>query len=243
VIEKNIEIRYRLVFDDGTEHIFDVLLDGQTLEQIRPAPEDPPAWARAEHGSMPFCEGAHQGDFCPAALALHDLVKRCRALLSYTEVTAYVETAERTCVKRTSMQKVLSSLVGLLLATSGCPALAVLKPLARFHLPFATRRETLFRAASCYILGEYFRREQGLAGPPTLEGLGEAYKRVHLVNLSLSRRLRELPGGDANLNALVLLDVFAQDIALSIESDLRDLRNLFEGYVDAGNRHDPYAAS
>ena len=240
---KNIEIRYRLVFDDGTEHVFDVLLDGRTLDQIRPLPENPPDWARAEHDDLPFCAEAHEGPYCPAALALNELVTRFRALLSYTEVTAYVETADRTYVKRTSMQKVLSSLVGLLLATSGCPALNVLKPLARFHLPFATRRETLFRAASCYILGQYFQRERGYAGPPTLEGLGEAYKQVHLVNLSLSRRLREIPGGDANLNALVLLDVFAQDIAMSIESDLRDLRTLFDHSADASQQRNPFAAS
>ncbi len=224
-------IRYTLECDDGEVYRFDVRLDPDTLKQIRPEPVDPPPWTFIYDEERALCGVADSEECCPAALSLLDLTEHCAALLSYTQVTAHVETPERTYVRRTSVQHVLSSLLGLLMATSGCPCLALLKPLARFHLPFATRQENMFRVAGTYFLGEYFRQRNGQETGFDLDGLREAYKRIHFVNLSLARRLRELPGGDANLNALVLLDVFAQGISHAIDRHLQELGPLYEDYI------------
>ena len=64
------------------------------------------------------------------------------------------------------------------MATGGCPALAKLRPMARFHLPFATREETLFRSASAYLLGQYFLKERGEPHELGLEGLGALYEEI-----------------------------------------------------------------
>jgi hypothetical protein len=46
--------------------------------------------------------------------------------------------------------------MGLLIAGSSCPYTHFFKPMARFHLPFANKDETLWRAAATYLLARYF---------------------------------------------------------------------------------------
>jgi Domain of unknown function (DUF6901) len=52
---------------------------------------------------------------------------------------------ERSYFKKTTMQKGIVSLLGILLVSSGCPVMAKLRPMVRFHLPFASMLATTFR--------------------------------------------------------------------------------------------------
>lgn len=227
-----IEIRYRIQCDDDTTYEFPVILDARTLDRVGEFPGVPPAWTRLEQWEEGLCELDRRTHlYCPLALALVDVVEHFRELLSYTEVTATVETPQRIYVKRTTVQRVLSSLIGLLMATSGCPSMAFLKPLARFHLPFATREETLFRVVGAYLFGQYILHHRGIPCDLELDKLREAYARIHAINLGLARRLRDVAGGDANVNAVVLLDLFAQEFPPAIDEHMEEMAYLFAEYL------------
>lgn len=230
--EATFHIRYNILPDDGAAQDFIVELDAHTLNRVGLPMESPPEWARLNGCAGEACGLDHKShQHCPVALSLVDVVDRFRELLSYTEVTVTVETPQRTFVKRTTVQRALSSLIGLLMATSECPGLSFLKPLARFHLPFATREETLFRVAGTYLLGQYLRQSQGKPADMQMEFLSKAYARLHAINLSLAERLRHVSGTDANVNALVLLDLLAQEFPPAIEEKMQEIAHLFEAYL------------
>lgn len=107
---------------------------------------------------------------CPMAVRLVPLVALFDKVRSYDDVTAQVESDERTVTKRTSVQKVLRSLMGLLSASSDCPRIEFLKPMAHYHLPFSSREETVYRVVSTYLLAQYFLRQQGKPADAGLEG-------------------------------------------------------------------------
>jgi hypothetical protein len=152
--------------------------------------------------------------------------------LSYDAVDVEVITAERTVVKHTTAQRTISSLMGLVTATSGCPHTDYLKPLARFHLPLASEEETIFRASAMYLLAQYFRHKQGLEADLELRGLTQRYRELHEVNLAMAQRLRAATSTDAAANAVVLLDLFAKSLPYAIEESLGEIAYLFKPYFD-----------
>lgn len=241
---KCIDILYRLVVDADTQQEFRVRIDSTTLQHQVPAVEAPPEWTSLGNHRCTHCPlDRALNEHCPAALSLVSLMELSNELLSYTEVDAFVETPERTFSKRCSTQKALSSLVGLCMATSGCPSMSLLKPMARFHLPFATREETIYRAASSYLLAQFFLHRKGQTQDLELEEFQAAYDRIHEVNMSMASRLRSISLGDASINALVLLDLFAHSMPLAAEGKLGTLRYLYEDFLrsgaDGGSAVDP----
>ena len=86
-------------------------------------------------------------------------------LVSYDKVRVTVESEERSVVATLSAQQALASLMGLIMASSGCPRTAVFRPMARFHLPFSSESETAYRVAAMYLLAQHFiasrRRQAG----------------------------------------------------------------------------------
>lgn len=226
--ENALQIRYRFQCRDGQDFDFLVRLDAKTLEHLFDEQRPWPEWTRLTEGQ---CEGCplDPGSYarCPLALSLVKLVEHSGQILSYAHMVATVETPERTVSKETTAQKGVSSLLGLLIAASGCPHTAFLKPMARFHLPFATREETMYRAVSTYLVGQYFRHHRGKASDLDLTGLRAAYKRMQTVNAGLAKRLRNTCEGDANVNAISLLDLFAQEMPTAIEEKLGGIEYLF----------------
>jgi len=222
---------------------FEVLLDGDTLNHRRVLREDPPAWAHLDHHQCRNCPlNIAEHPYCPVALSLVELVERFEQLVSFAEVEVTVKTRERSYHKITTMQQALSSLVGLHMATSGCPTLDLLKPMARFHQPFATREDTVFRAASTYLLRQYFRKKRGEPADMNLEGLRAAYQGIHNINVAMADRLRSVSRGDAHINAIVILDLFAQEVPMTIADNLRDIDYLFEDVSeDDGDQRDAAA--
>ena len=71
-----------------------------------------------------------------------------KTLVSFDTVGVTVTQAERTVYAETSAQQAMSSVLGLIMATSGCPWTDHLRPMARFHLPFASEAETVYRSVS-----------------------------------------------------------------------------------------------
>ena len=214
-----------------------ITLDPTTLVQIHEPHDTPPAWTLLGHHQCSVCPLDVVGDArCPAAVSLVELVESFRDLLSYSDVEVLVVTQHRTMFRRTTVQKALSSLMGLYMATSGCPILGRLKPMARFHLPFATREETIFRAVGAYLTAQYFLQKKGLPFDLNLDGLREMYDEIHQVNVDMTSRLRHVSSGDASVNAVVLLDLFAQELPYSISENLSDLQPLFSPFLENAQR-------
>jgi len=234
--ENFFEIRYR--FENVGVTVasgvldFTVRLHQKTLEHVRPEMPEPPDWARLEVNQCRHCPlDPTVHTYCPVALSLVDVVEVFNPLLSFTAIEATVETPERTFTKQTTMQRALSSLIGLYMATSGCPNMDLLKPMARFHLPFATREETIYRAASSYLLAQYFLRQRGEEADLECLGLQRAYENIHKVNMGMAERLRSFSQGDASINALVLLDLFAHALPPAIDLKLKSLQYMFVPYL------------
>ena len=223
-----LSIRYRFTMPDGAEEVFNVQLDPRSLEPVGRPTESPPEWTALDFHQCPHCPfSVASHAHCPLAAALVDLVERCGRLISYDRIHVEVITAERRVSQDTTAQIGLSSLMGLLIATSGCPHTAFFKPMARFHLPLATEQETIYRATSTYLLGQYFAARDGRPADLELHGLAEVYRSIETVNAFVARRLRGAIETDSASNALILLDMYAKALPYVIENSVEELRDLF----------------
>lgn len=222
---------YRFLFDDHNTIEFPIEIDAKSLDYIPPQRSNPPHWAELGYhrcGNCTLCEQAVP--YCPVAVNLMPLLELCGALISYESVTLEVVTQERTISGKTTMQRALSSLLGLIMATSPCPHTEYLKPMARFHLPLASDDETVYRSTSMYLLGQYFRHLDGLTPTFELDELKERYQHLQTVNKALAKRFRAAISEDATINAIILLDLLSRSVAWSIEDGLEEIRPLFRAY-------------
>lgn len=170
---------------------------------------------------------------CPLARALSGFVHGFDAFYSYEMAVVEVVTAQRTMTTTHPLQDSMASILGLVGATSGCPHLDFFRPMARFHLPFATEQETLLRVFSLHLLREYLR--SGGQGDKCigLGGLPALYDAVAKVNLAMAERIRAAFKKDVVVNAIVILDTFAQAVPWVMEDALRELMPLFDlGFTD-----------
>ena len=140
-------------------------------------------------------------------------------------------TEQRHISQQTTAQLGLSSLIGLVIATSGCPHTVFFKPMARFHLSLANREETAYRVTSMYLLAQYFMKKEGKQADFSLQGLKQIYENVQQVNRAIAERLRAASEADSVLNAIVILDTYAQTIPCMIEDSLDIIRDLFSPYL------------
>lgn len=229
-MDQALVIGYRFIFPNNREELIEVRIDKKTMVSIPDDSVAPPDWCRLEFLQCPNCPlHTEPHSYCPLATSLVRLMATCRNVLSYDEVKMEVSTPERTVIKNTTAQRAVSSLMGLEMATSGCPHMSFLKPMARYHLPFATQEETIFRVISTYLLEQYFRHKQSLGADLELENLKKIYGEIRVVNKAMAARLRTIGVKDSAVNAVVLLDIFAKMLPYSIEDSLEEIGYLFLG--------------
>jgi hypothetical protein len=227
-MESILNIGYRFIFPNNREELIEVKIDKQTMESLPETADAPPVWCRLDFHQCPNCTlRIEDQPYCPLATRLVKLITACQNVLSYDEVKMEVTTPERMVTKNTTAQRAVSSLMGLVMATSGCPHMSFLKPMARYHLPFATQEETIFRAISTYLLEQYFRHKQAQDTDLELEHLKKIYAEIRIVNMAMTSRLRTINIQDSAVNAVVLLDIFAKMLPYSIEDSLEEIRYLF----------------
>jgi hypothetical protein len=223
-----IPIQYRFIFADGTQEVFDLRLDADTLRMQNAIPAKPPPWTRLDFHQCPHCPlDTKRYPHCLLALNLVPIVERFGPFLSFTKMDVEVITQERVYRKQTSAQEGISSLMGLAIASSGCPLTDFFKPMARFHLPFANAQETIWRAISTYLLARYFLSDDNAHLPPRFVELAQIYDEIETLNLAIAKRLRAASKRDSAVNALVRLDVFAKHLSPPIEETIEPLRKLF----------------
>ena len=230
--EPPVTYRYTFTFATGETKEVMVRLDAATLTLIQDEQPRPP-WTALSYHQCPNCPlSQEQHPHCPAALGLRDVVALFSQSLSYETVEVCIESGARRYAKRTSLQEALSSLIGLLMVTSGCPVMGKLKPLVRHHLPFAKLEETRYRVLSMYLLAQYFVARKGRPPDWTFKHLTPIYQEIGTVNTHFHKRFLEVAKGDASLNALAILQMFAKTIAFSNDEDaLDDLEALFQPYL------------
>lgn len=226
------KIAYLFRFKDGAVKVFNILLDRETLALVSERQPAPPPWTELNKNRCSNCTLDEVSNlYCPVALNLAVIAWEFKDYFAYEVVGVTVATEEREYSKDTSVQEGLSALIGIIMVTSGCPVLEYLKPMVRFHLPFATLPETVFRMSSMYLMAQYFRQQQGMAAVWKLDGLEKIYAEVGQVNRDFARRLAEAAKKDANANALVNLDCFAAMISLSAEEILKEITPYFSAYL------------
>jgi len=227
---ENIVFEYFFKFEKGEKEHFKIKLNANNLTYINEDQTETSDWAKLDNQKCSNCPlDSSEVKYCPIALNLVSILPAFRERVSFDIVEFVVKTEERFYCAKTSLQHGLGSMLGIYMVTSGCPIMAKLKSMVRFHLPFATIEETVFRSVSSYLLGQYFRYKNNQKPDWDLEGLTKNYVDVQKVNMGMAERLRNIPAEDANINALIVLDVFAKELPQSIEESLNDLAYLFDG--------------
>ena len=230
----NLTYQYQFTFDNGAEKTFTVHLNDATLDLIPEAPLHPPDWTALTHHQCPDCPlNPAQHPRCPIAVNLVEIVDFLQEFPSFEQVNVKIISDARIYAKQTSLQEGFSSLMGLYMATSGCPIMNKLKPMIRTHLPFATIPETFYRLLAAYVLAQYFLYRQGKEPDMDLSGLRALFKDIQQVNKAFWRRLASISISDTSLNALVRLDSSAQYTAFSVDEDsLQEIALLFDAYLE-----------
>lgn len=226
-----INIQYAFKLNQQRSAIIDLQLDPQTLELLNRPDEKLPFWTQLDFHQCPHCPlDPLKHAVCPVAATLVDIVDRFENVMSYDELDLEVTTTVRHVFQRTTAQRAISSLLGILFPASGCLHTAFFRPMLRFHLPLATEEETVFRASSMFLLAQYYLKEKKTAGFLNFDGLKQIYENMNIVNMNVAERLRNASCTESSVNAIVLLDVFAHTMPLLIEEQLDEIRHLFTPY-------------
>lgn len=224
-------IRYRFKLTAGVHEIIDLQFEPGTLALVSIRTAELPGWAKLDFHQCPHCPlSTTSHRYCPLAANLSRLVDKFERLLSFDNVDLEVTTTERSISQRTTAQSAISSIMGLMMATSGCPHTAFFRSMARFHLPLANEEETVYRVTATYLLAQYFRKKRGEAMDIDLRGLRQIYENMQVINTAVADRLRAATGSDSFLNAITILDSFAQTVPMVIEESLGDVEYLFDAY-------------
>ena len=226
---------YQFQFVNGHIKDYRISLDPDTLSLIPIASEvEAPEWVHLEYKQCRDCPlkpESHPN--CPIAVNIMELVESFKSVFSYHDCTVVCETAERSYLKKTSVMEGLSAIFGVIMATSDCPVMEFLKPMARFHLPFATIEETTVRTASMYLLAQYFRYKNQPGIKLDFKTLENHYARVQLVNEGLLERINSVGSEDADKNAIVTLHSLSQFLSMEMDYSLSGLEYIFAGrYAD-----------
>jgi hypothetical protein len=219
---------YRFEWSNRPGAHFTMSLDPSDLTLVQSNDIVPAPWTRLKQEQCPCCplkEGEHP--HCPVAVNLQELVTAFKDQVSFDDCVVRCVTPQRTYLKKTSVMDGLASIFGIVMATSGCPIMDFLKPMARFHLPFATIEETTMRSTSMFLLRQYFARRNDPHQCFDFELLERHYRQVQEVNEGLLARINSLGHNDADKNALVTLHSLSQFLSIEIEYSLETLAELF----------------
>jgi hypothetical protein len=221
-------IRYRFDLPDGSQKSLDFTFDSTDFRLSMAPPAAPPFWTDLKFNQCANCPlNPAQHPHCPAALQMASAIEPLKALVSFDTVGVTVTQAERTMYAETTAQQAMSSVLGLIMATAGCPWTDRFRPMARFHLPFASEVETVYRSISMFLLAREMGDASRSGGFAALEDL---YENLHVVNRDMSRRLGAATRTDPARNAMALLDAYTTLLPAALESSLEELKPLFDAW-------------
>lgn len=221
-------ITYHFNFESNKKFSYSMNFDRKSGLFLSKASAHYPSWTKLEHNQCEHCPlNKKDVEYCPVATNISEIVEAFTEETSFNKVEISVETRERTYIKNTDMQTGLFGVMGLIMATSECPSLSFLRPMARFHLPFATIEETLIRSVSFFLLGHYINNKED-KNTFSLEKLSEYYLNIKKVNRGFSKRVKSVAKKDADINALIILYNFSEYLSIEISENLSSLEKYFK---------------
>lgn len=210
------QVAYRFEFENR-EVRFDV---ATRPSQIEPEGEHPD-WAKLSYHQCSCCPLKEKDcTYCPAATRINEVMEAFADDVSTERVKVTVDTAERSYVDECDLQTGINSLMGLMMATSGCPVLKELGAMASFHIPFCTTRETLHRTVGSYLIKQYFKQLNGEEPDWELKHLKELYDVLEGLNQDFSRRIQASLSSDAVTNAVIMFFATSVVVSNSLEHQL-----------------------
>lgn len=227
-------VQYRFDFSDGSEWHYELAMDSDRRENSAELPE----WTR-----LGFCQCSHcplstaEVEYCPYAVALLEPAKATADRASHEPVFVSVNVHAREVRAETTLQRAMGSLLGLIGPFSGCPVTAILRPMARYHLPFSSPEETVVRAFSAYLVGQYLRDQHNKKADWSMQGLRRIYADLRQLNLGMSQRLRASQKEDAGVNSFVLLDLMAADVGYALDQYEGELDESFGEFLSDVSRN------
>jgi hypothetical protein len=99
--------------------------------------------------------------------------------------------------------------------------------MARFHLPFASETETVYRSVGMFLLArEYFFADAADGS----DALASLYESLHIVNRDMARRVGAASRNDPARNAIALLDAYTILLPAALDASLDELKPLFAAW-------------
>lgn len=217
-------IEYRITLDEIHEFNYRIELEREyDVEQLAVAPK----WTRLESHQCSNCPlKKEQYSHCPAAIDLYRVVEDFQGLPAIRKAMVRVHTPERDYSKQVSLEEGLRSLLGVIMASSRCPVLGRLRPMAEQHLPFASSQEFALRAISLYLARQYFNAREGRATDWELKGLVDTFQQLQLVNQAFWQRIHDTCVGDSNLKAFLTFFSMSASMSYKLEVQLQKIRPL-----------------
>ncbi|MFZ3203895.1 MAG: hypothetical protein WA161_08480 [Pseudomonas sp.] len=217
-------IEYRITLDDNHEFSYRIELN----RVYEPAQAQvAPSWTRLEHQQCSNCPlSSNDFSHCPAAVDLHQVIEDFQGLPAFKKAMVWVRTPEREYTKQVGLEEGLRALLGVIMATSACPVLGKLKPMAQNHLPFANNQEFILRAVSLYLARQYFNFREGRLADWELKGLVRMFQQLQLVNQAFWQRIHDTCEGDSNLKAFLTFFSMSSSMTYSLETQLQKIRPL-----------------
>ncbi len=188
----------------------------------------PPEWTKLDNHKCSNCPlSSAEHSHCPPAVGLRKIMDDFKGVNSFDRMEVKVTTDERVCSKESDVQQGLRSLLGLVMATSACPHLSRLRPMARFHLPFSSKEETVFRTVGAYLIQQCLIARDGGEPDLALDGLRALYADLTTINRAFSQRVKSVSEADATPNAVVVLFSLAMLVGGTLDEDLERFRGLY----------------
>jgi hypothetical protein len=220
---KTIDFTYEFEFESGISKKFFVQINPDTMNIINHKIDHPPEWTKLSNFKCPNCPlNENEHSHCPVALNLVEIISEFGDFNSYDRVKVTIKTNNRNFFKDTDIQSGVSSYLGILMVSSGCPVMKKLSPMLHFHLPFATLEETEIRAFSLYLLAQLIKVQRGKEPDWDMKNLFKVYEDIRVLNNNVSRKIADLEKKDANINSLIILNNFADFVTFTLNEKLID---------------------
>ncbi len=227
-----VTIRYTFRFTADDAVVSEVQLDPETMKCVCEPRDSYPRWVALDYHQCKNCPlSVDEFPNCPLAELLPDFVDTFADRISFEEVNLEVETELRNYTCSTTLQNSLRSLMGIFMASSGCPHLEPLKPMLLTHLPVASNRETAFKAVTMYLFAQYLREKRGQDPDWEMTQLHDIYQQIHEVNIGFSQRLSAVSPGDANVNSIIKLDLYTFTVPQAIENQMEEFEAYFGSFL------------